>query len=106
MHDLNSLVKSNVLLFKIQVKKRKNRRREDPVICGSGNLKATSRAEIIFMFDLNSFSNLKTVCSHAFTNGLLCMSELTPRLWAPDVLYWVLTVISFLFSFSSDFYRY
>ena len=79
MHDLNSLVKLNVLLFKIQVKKRKNRRREDPMICGNGNLKATSPAEIIFIFDLNSFSNLKTICSHAISNGLLCMSELTLR---------------------------
>ena len=80
MHDLNSLVKLNVLLFKIQGKKRKNGRREDPVICGSGNLKATSsRAKIIFIFDLNSFSNLKTICSHAISNGLLCMSELTPH---------------------------
>ena len=62
MHDLNSLVKLNVLLFKIQVKKPKNGRREDPVICGCGNLKATSsRARIIFIFDLNSFSNLKTI---------------------------------------------
>ena len=62
MHDLYSLVKLNVLLFKIQVKKPKNGRREDPVICGCGNLKATSsRARIIFIFDLNSFSNLKTI---------------------------------------------
>ena len=80
MHDLNSLAKLNDLLFKIQVKKRKNGRREDPAICGSGNLKATSsRAKIIFIFDLNSFSNLKTICSHAISSGLLCMSELTPR---------------------------
>ena len=80
MHDLNSLVKLNVLLFKIQVKKRKNGRREDPVICGSGNLKVTSsRAKIIFIFDLNSFSNLKAICLRAISNGLLCMSELTPR---------------------------
>ena len=34
MHDLNSLVKLNVLLFKIRVEKRKNGCREDPVICG------------------------------------------------------------------------
>ena len=82
MHDLNSsLVKLNVLSFKIQLKKRKNGRREDPVICGSGNLKATSScAKIIFIFDLNSFSNLKTIRSHAISNGLLYMSELTPRL--------------------------
>ena len=74
MHDLNSLVKLNVLLFKIHVKKHKNGHQEDPVICGRGNLKATSfRAKIIFMFDLNSFSNLKTICSHAISNGLLCM---------------------------------
>ena len=74
MHDLNSLVKLNVLLFKIQAKKRKNGRRENPVICGSGNLKATSsRAKTIFIFDLNSFSNLKTICSHAILNSLLCM---------------------------------
>ena len=80
MHDLNSLVKLNVLLFKIQVKKRKNGRREDPVICSSDNFKATSsRAKIVFIFDLSSFSNLKTICSHAISNGLLCMSELTPR---------------------------
>ena len=80
MHDLNSLVKLNVLLFKIHVKKHKNGRREDPVICGSGNLKATAfRAKIIFIFDLKSFSNLKTICSHAISNGLLCMCELTPR---------------------------
>ena len=76
MHDLNSLVKLNVLLFKIQVKKRKNGRREDPVICGSGNLKATSsRAKIIFIFDLKSISNLKTICSQTISNGLICMSE-------------------------------
>ena len=80
MHDLISLVKLNVLLFKIQVKKRKNGRQEDPVICGSGNFRATSsRAKINFIFDLNSFLNLKTMCSHAISNGLLCMSELTPR---------------------------
>ena len=55
MH-IYSNMQLNVLLFKIQVKKRKNGRREDPVICGSGNLKATSsRAKIIFTFDLNSF---------------------------------------------------
>ena len=48
MHNLNSLVKLNVLLFKIQVEKRKNRHLEDPVVCGSGNLKATfSCAKII-----------------------------------------------------------
>ena len=47
MHDLNSL-KLNVLLFEIRVKKRKNGRREDPVICGTGNLKTTSsRVKII-----------------------------------------------------------
>ena len=80
MHDMNSLVKLNVLLFKIQIKKRKNERREDTVICGSGNLKVTSsRAKIIFIFDLNSFLNLKTRCLHAISNSLLCMSELTPR---------------------------
>ena len=73
LHDLNSLVKLNVLLFKIQVKKRKNGRREDPVVCDRGNLKATSsHAKIIFIFDINSFSNLKTICSHAILNGLLC----------------------------------
>ena len=78
MHDLNSLVKLNVLLFKIQVEKRKNGRREDPVICATSNLKATSsRTEIIFIFDLKSFSNLKTISSHAISNGLLYMSELT-----------------------------
>ena len=49
MHDRNSLIKLNVLLLKIQVKKRKNGRREDPVVCGSGSLKATSsRAKIFF----------------------------------------------------------
>ena len=80
MHDLNGLVKLNVLLFKIQVRKRKNGRREDPVICGTGNLKATSsRAKIIFIFDLKSFSNLETICSHAISNSLLCMFELTPH---------------------------
>ena len=53
MHNLISLEKLNVLLFKIQVKKHKNGRREDLVICGSGNLKTTSsRAKIIFVFDL------------------------------------------------------
>ena len=72
MHDLNSLVKLNVLLFKSQVKKRKNERREDPVICGTSNLKTTSlRVKIIFTFDLKSFSNLKTMSSHAISNGLL-----------------------------------
>ena len=72
MHDLNSLVKLNVRLFKNHVKKRKNGRRENPVICGSGNLKTTSsRAKIIFIFDLKSFSNLKTICSRAISNGLL-----------------------------------
>ena len=81
MHDLNSMVKLNVLLFEIQVKKRKNGRGEDPVVCGCGNLKATSpRAKIIFIFDLNSISNLKTICFHAISNDLLCVSELTPRL--------------------------
>ena len=80
MHDLNSLIKSNVLLFKIEVKKRKNGRREDQVICGTGNLKTTSlRAKIIFIFDLNSFLNLKTVCSRTISNVLLYMSELTPQ---------------------------
>ena len=80
MHDINSVIKLNVQLLKFQVKKRKNGRREDPVICDSGNLKATSsRAKIIFIFDLNSFSNLKTIRSHAISYGLLCMSELTPR---------------------------
>ena len=78
MHDLHSWVKLNVLLFKIQVKKRKNGRRGDPVICGSSNLKTTSsQTKIIFIFDLKSFSNLKTISSHAISNGLLCMSELT-----------------------------
>ena len=62
MHDFNSLVKLNVLLFKIQVKNRKNGHRKDPVICGTGNLKATSSpAKIIFLFDLKPFSNLKTM---------------------------------------------
>ena len=80
MHDLNALVKLNVLLFKIQVKKRKNIRREDPVYCGTGNLKTTSsRGKIIFIFDLKSFSNLKTISSHAISNGLLYISELTPH---------------------------
>ena len=80
MHDLNSLVKLYVPLFKIQVKNRKNGRRENPVICSSGNSKATAfRAKIIFIFDLKSFSNLKTIRSHAILNGLLCMFELTPR---------------------------
>ena len=80
MHDRNSLIKLNVLLLKIQVKKRKNGRREDPVVCGSGSLKATSsRAKFFFIFDLNSFSNSKTICSHAVSNGLLCMFKLTPR---------------------------
>ena len=80
MHDLNSLIKLNILLFKIQVKKRKNGRREDPVICGNGNLKAISfRAKIIFIFDLKSFSNLKTISPHAISNGLLRMTELTPH---------------------------
>ena len=72
MHDLNSLVKLNVLLFKIQVKKRKNGRREDPVICNPSNLKTkSSRAKFIFILELKSFSNLKTICSHAISNGLL-----------------------------------
>ena len=72
MHDLNSLVKFNVLFFKIQVKKRKNGRREDPVICGTSNLKTTSsRAKFIFILHLKSFSNLKTRSSHAISNGLL-----------------------------------
>ena len=72
MHDINSLVKLNNLLFKIQVKKRKNGRREDPVFCGSSNLKTTSsRGKIIFIFDLKSFSNLKTISSHVIANGLL-----------------------------------
>ena len=80
MLDLNSLVKLNVLLFKIQVKKRKNGRREDPVICGSSNFKTTYlQAKIIFIFDLKSFSNLKTISSHAISNGLLYMSDLTPH---------------------------
>ena len=73
MHDLNSLVKLNVLLFKIQVKKHKNGRREDPVICGTSNLKATSfRANIIFIFDLKSLSNLQTICSHAISVCYVC----------------------------------
>ena len=80
MHDLNSLGKLDVLLFKTQVKKRKNGRREDPVTCGNGNLETTSsRAKIVFIFDLKSFSNLKTIFSHAISNGLLCTSELTPN---------------------------
>ena len=80
MHDLNSLVKLNVLLFKNQVKKRKNGRREDPVICGTNNLKTTSsHVKIILIFDLKSFLNFKTISSHAVSNGLLCMSELTPH---------------------------
>ena len=66
MHDLNSLVKLNVLLLKIQGIKRKNGRREDPVICSTSNLKTSSRAKIILIFDLKSFSNLKTIL-----NGLL-----------------------------------
>ena len=50
MHHLNNLVKLNVLLFKIQVQKRRNGRREDPVNCGSGNLKVrSSHAKIIFI---------------------------------------------------------
>ena len=78
MHDLNSLVKLNVLLFKIQVKSGKNRRREDPVICSSGKLKTTSsRAGFIFILDLKSFSHLKTTSSHAISNDLLYTSELT-----------------------------
>ena len=53
MRDLNSLVKLNVLLLKIQVKKRKHGRREDSAIYGTGNLKITpSRGKIIFIFDL------------------------------------------------------
>ena len=82
MHDRNSLVKLNVLFFKTQVKKRKNGRREDPVICGTGKLKTTSsRAKIIFIFDLKSFSNLKTISLDAISNGLLYryMSDLTPH---------------------------
>ena len=80
MHDLNALVKLNVLLFKTQVKKRKNIRREDPVYCGTDNLKTTSsRGKIIFIFDLKSFSNLKTISSYAISNGLLYISELTPH---------------------------
>ena len=72
MHDLNSLVKLDVLLFKIQVKKRKNGRQEDPVIyCGTSNLKTSSRAKFIFILDLKPFSNLKTISSHAISNGLL-----------------------------------
>ena len=79
MHDLNSLVKLNVLMFKIQIKKRKNGRREDPVICGTSNLKTTST--FIFILDLKSFTNLKTISSHAISNGLLYtgMSDLTPH---------------------------
>ena len=80
MHDLNSLVKLNVLLCKIHVKKRKNRRQENPVICGTGNLKTTfSRAKIIFMYDLKLFPNLKTISSRAISNSLLFNSELTPH---------------------------
>ena len=71
MHAFTSLVKLNVLLLKIEVKKRKNGRREDPVISGAGNLKTTSsRAKIIFMFHLKSFSNLKTLSSLAILNSL------------------------------------
>ena len=45
--------------FKIQVKKRNNERRENLVICGTGNLKTRSlRAKIIFIFDLKLFSYL------------------------------------------------
>ena len=96
MHDLNSLVKLNVLLFKIQVKKRKNGRREDPVICGTGNLKATSsRVKIIFIFDLNLFSNLKTISSRAISSGLLCISELTPR--SPQLANGKLILHNFIF---------
>ena len=68
------------LLFKIQVKKLENGRREDPVIFGTGNLTTIpSRVNIIFIFDLKSFSNLKTISSHAISNGLLHVSELTPH---------------------------
>ena len=74
MHDLNCLVKFNVLLFKIQFKKRKNGRREDQVICGTGNLKTTfSRAKNIIIIDLKSFSDLITKSSHAISNGLLLL---------------------------------
>ena len=70
MHDLYSLVKLNVQLFK---KKRKNGRRKDPVICGAGNVKTTpSRAKTIFIFNLKSTSNLKTLSSHVISDGLLC----------------------------------
>ena len=80
MLDLNSLVKLNVQSFKIQVKNRKNARRESPVICGTSNLKTTSsQAKIVFIFNLKSFSNSKTISSHAISNGLLYMSELTPH---------------------------
>ena len=76
MHDLNTKGKNNVLLFK----KRKNGRRKELVICGISNLKTTSsRAKIIFTFDLKSFLNLKTIFLHAISSGLLYMSELTPH---------------------------
>ena len=80
MYILNSWVKLNVLLFKIQVKKRKNGRREVLVICGTSNLKTTSsRAKFIFILDLKLFSNLKTISSHAISNDLLHMSEIIPH---------------------------
>ena len=45
--------------------KPKNGGQEDPVICGTGNLKITSsRAKTIFVFDLKLFSNLKTISLH------------------------------------------
>ena len=76
----NSLVKLDVLSFKIQVKKRENGRREEPVICGTSNLKTiSSQAKNIFIFDLKSFSNLKTISLHAISNGLLYMTELIPH---------------------------
>ena len=80
MHDLNSLVKLNVLLFKIQVKKRKNGRREDPVICGTSNLKTTSsRAKIIFIFDLKSFSKFENNIFTCYFEWFVMLSELTPH---------------------------
>ena len=60
-------------MFKIQVKKRKNGRRKDLVIRGTGNLQTTSSlAKFIFTLDLKSFSNLKTVCLHASVFRMVC----------------------------------
>ena len=77
MHDLNSLVKLNVLLFKLRVKKRRNGRREDsedPVICVTDNLKTTSsRAKIIVIFDLKSSSNKKTQNPHMLFRMRCCI---------------------------------